>query len=52
MLLYIMLYIILVYIMLFAAVHNAVHLHNAYFFPLTFANALSWIIDTQFVYFK
>ena len=42
--------------MLFAALSNAVCLHNA-FFPLIFANAfcfhaLSWFIDTMFVYFK
>ena len=51
MLLYIMLYIMLAYLMLLTALSNAVHLHNAYFLPLTFANAfcfypLSWVIDT------
>ena len=47
------------YIMLFAALSNAVCLHSAFFLflPLIFANAfcfhaLSWYIDTQFVYFK
>ena len=41
-----MLYIMLAYLMLFAALFNAVCLHNAYFLPSTFANALSWVIDT------
>ena len=54
------LYIMPAYLMMFAAVSNAVCLHNASFFlflPLIFANAfcfnaLSWFIDTLFVYFK
>ena len=58
MLLYIMLYIMLSYLMLLAALCNAVCLHNVLFFLLLiFANAfchhaLSWFIDTWFVYFK
>ena len=40
MLLYIMLYIILANLMLFTALSNAVCLHNAYFLPLIFANAI------------
>ena len=55
-----LLYIMLAYLMLFAALYNAVFLHNDSFFsflPLIFANAfrfhaLSWFIDTLFVYFK
>ena len=56
-----MLHIVLAYLMLFAALSNAVCLYNAFFlfffFPLIFANslcfhALSWFIDTLFVYFK
>ena len=52
-----MLHIILAYLMLFAALSSAVCLYNAFFSPLIFANAfcfhaLSWFIDTQFVYFK
>ena len=48
---YVMIYIMLAYSMLFAALSNAVCLHSAYFFPLTFANAfrvraLFWFIDT------
>ena len=51
-----MLYIMLAYLMLFAALSNAVCLFNVSSFFL-FANAfcfhaLSWIIDTYFVYFK
>ena len=46
MLLYIMLYVMLAYLMLFAALSNAVSLYDAFF-----VNALSWFIDTQFVYF-
>ena len=45
MLLYIMLYIMLAYLMLFAALFNAACLRNAYFLPLTLANAFSWVID-------
>ena len=57
MLLYIMLHIMLAYLMMFAALSNAVCLYNAYFLPLIFANtycfhALSWFIDTLFVYFN
>ena len=42
--------------MLFAALSNAVFLHNTFFLLLIFANAycfhaLSWFIDTEFVYF-
>ena len=54
-----MLYIMLAYLMLFADLSNAVCLHNAFFFffIMIFANAfcfhaLSWFIDTYFVYFK
>ena len=44
-------YIMLDLLMLFAALFNAVCLYNAYFLPLTFANAfcfhaLSWFGDT------
>ena len=51
MLLYVIMYIMLAYLMLLTALSNAVCLHNAYFLPLTFANAfcfhaLSWFIDT------
>ena len=51
MLLYMMLYTMLDYLVLFAALFNSVCLYNAYFLPLTFANAfcfhaLSWVIDT------
>ena len=46
MLLHIMLYIMFAYLMLFAALFIAVCLYNASFLPLTFANALSWLIDT------
>ena len=50
----------LAYLMLFAALSNAVCLYNAFFLlflPLIFANAfcfhaLSWFIETQFVYYK
>ena len=59
MLLYIMLacLMLLAYLMLLAALYNAVFLYNAYFFPFIFGNAfrfhaLSWFIDTLFVYFK
>ena len=50
------LYIMLACIMLFAALSNAVCLYNV-FFAIHFANAfcyhaLSWFIDTYFVYFK
>ena len=53
----ILLYIILPLLLLIAALFDAVCLHNAYFLPLTFAkafcfNALSWFIDTWFLYFK
>ena len=46
-----MMYIMPAYLMLFAALFTAVCLHNAYFLPMTFANAfcfnaLSWVIDT------
>ena len=46
-----LLYIMLAYLMLLTALSNAVCLYNAYFLPLTFANAfcfhaLSWVIDT------
>ena len=56
MLLYIKLYIMLAYLMLLVALSNAVCLYNA-FFLLIFANAfcfyaLSWFIETWFVYFK
>ena len=62
-LLYIMLYIVFACLMLFAALSNAVCLYRAFFFfflfflLLIFANAfchhaLSWFIDTLFVYFK
>ena len=58
MLLYItlMLYVMLAYFMLLAALSSAVCLHNA-FMPLIFTNvfcfhALSWFIDTLFVYLK
>ena len=51
MLLYMMLYIMLAYLMLFAALCNAVCLHNA-FFAIDFCYALSWFIDTWFVYFR
>ena len=55
-----MLYIMHACLMLFAALSNAVCLHNAFFLSsslqLIFANAfcfhaLSWFIDTYFVYF-
>ena len=51
-----LLYIVLAYLMLFAALSNAVCLYNA-FLPLIFASAfcfyaLSWFINTKFVYFK
>ena len=59
MLLCMMLYIMLAYLMLFAALPNAVCLLNAFFLflLLIFANAfcfhaLSWFINTYFVYFK
>ena len=59
MLLYIMLYVMLAYLMLFAAISNAVCLYNASFFfsAIDFCkrflfHALSWFIDTLFVYFK
>ena len=57
MLLYIMLYTVLAYLMLYAALSNVVCLDNASFLPLISANAfcfqaLSWFIDTYFVYFK
>ena len=42
MLLYIMLYIMLAYLMLFAALFNAVCHDNAFFLPLTIANAFSF----------
>ena len=56
MLLYIVLYIVLAYLILFAALSNAVCLYDASFLPLNSANAfyfhaLSWFIDTWFVYF-
>ena len=58
-LLYIMLYIMLAYLMLFAALSNAVCLYSALFlfFAIDFCkcflfHALSWFIDTWFVYFK
>ena len=50
------LYIMLAYLMLLAALSNAVCLHNAFFlFPLIFANAfcfhaLSWFIDTVYLF--
>ena len=44
MLLHIMLYIMLAYLMLLTALFKAVCLHNAYFLPLTFANAF-WFHD-------
>ena len=53
-----MLYIMLANLMLFAALSNAVCLHNAFFFfAIDFCkcflfHALSWFIETQFVYFK
>ena len=55
-----LLYIILAYLMLFAALSNPVCLYNAFLFLfllLIFANAfcfhaLSWFIDTLFVYFE
>ena len=52
-----MLHIMLAYLMLFSALSNAVCLHNASFLPMIFSNsfcfhALSWFIDTVFVYFK
>ena len=54
---YVMLYIMLAYLMLFAALSNVGCLHNVVFLPLVFAiafsfHALSWFIDTLFVYFK
>ena len=59
MLLCIMPYIMLAYSMLFAALSNAVCLYDTFFFflLLIFANAfclhaLSWFVDTWFVYFK
>ena len=53
-------YIMPAYLMLIAALSNAVCLYVFFsflFLPLNFANAfyfhaLSWFIDTQFVYFK
>ena len=47
----------LAYLMLFAALTNAACLYNAFYLLLIFVNAfyfhaLSWFIDTQFVYFK
>ena len=56
MLLYIMPYIMLAYLMLLAALSNAVCLYHASFLPLFSANAfcfhaLSWFVDTLFVYF-
>ena len=49
-----LLYIMLAYLMLLDALFNAVCLYNAYFMPLTFANAFcfhtsSLFIDTKFV---
>ena len=58
MLLYMMLYIMLAYLMLFAALSNAACSYDFFLFlPLIFENAfcyhaLSWFIDTLFVYFK
>ena len=53
MLLYIMLYIVLAYLILLAALSNAVCLYTASFFANAFCfHALSWFIDTQFVYFR
>ena len=51
-----MLYIMLAYLMLFAALSNAVCLYNAFLLLLIFENAfcfhaLSWFIETYFVYF-
>ena len=56
MLLYIMLCIMLAYLMMLAALSNAVCLYNA-FFVIDFCkylifHALSWFIDTLFIYFK
>ena len=49
--------VMLAYLMLSAALSNTDCLHNAYFLLLILANAfcfnaLSWFIDTYFVYFK
>ena len=53
MLLYIMLYIMLACLMLFSALCNAVCLYNVFFFANAFCYyALSWFIDTYYVYFK
>ena len=56
MLLYIMLYLMLAYIILLAALSNAACLHNAflaiYCCKCFLFHALSWFIETQFVYFK
>ena len=57
---YLMLHIVLAYLMLFAALSNAVCLYNAlsfFLFAIGFCkffwfHALSWFIDTYFVYFK
>ena len=51
------LYIMLAYLMLFIALFSAISLCNAYFLPLTLANAfcfhtLSWIIDTVSLFFS
>ena len=53
-----LLYIMLAYLMLFAALSSAVCLYNAFFFfaidscKCFLFHALSWFIDTWFVYFK
>ena len=53
MLLIIMLCIMFAYLMLFAALSNAVCLYNAYIFANDFCfHALSWFIDTKFVYLE
>ena len=57
MLLYVMLHVMLAYLMMFAAISNAVCLYDSFFsFAIDFANAfylhaLSWFINTSFVYF-
>ena len=57
MLLYVMLHVMLAYLMLSSALSNAVCLNNASFFSIDFCkcflfSALSWFIDTWFVYLK